>query len=954
MSLPDWMVGLAVERPKRVVAVVATITLIILLLAGGPSLFPDRFPMLSPLKVDTDPENMLSQSEPVRVFHNEMKQRLSLHDMVVVGVVNETHPQGVFNPASLQHVYALTEFAKTLQWTEKDGTTSGVVVSDMIAPSVVDNIEQGGMGEVRFSWLMPQPPETDAEALALREKVARLPFFNGTMVSEDGKALALYLPLTAKDQSYRVYRALQEKITEFKGEDQFFITGLPVANDTFGVEMFVQMAISAPLAMLVIFLLMLLFFRKLILIVSPMLLALMAVIWTMGLLVVTGNTVHIMSSMIPIFIMPIAVLDSIHILSEFFDRYQETRDRRKTLTAVMQTLFMPMLYTSLTSAAGFASLALTPIPPVQVFGIFVALGIMAAWVLTILFIPSYVMLIPHQRLERFGAKVGEVHEETNSFARRLDRFTYRYAKLILVLSGVAVIFAGYGISQIQINDNPTKWFKASHPIRVADRVLNEHFGGTYMAYLTLRPKPQETETQIAAMQDRLRALVNEEKALTPEIVAEAEKLQQRMTIQAKESPALSVFLKGLADYADAQVLGTKEGAMYAWEALLGFVEEEQQRRQLFKQPEVLEYMMRLQAHLLTTQVVGKSNSLADLVKTVYRELMEGKEEYFRIPGSSKAVAQCLITYESSHRPQDLWHFVTPDYRESSIWVQSKSGDNQDMSRVVAAVDKFVAENPPPMDLKAEWFGLTYINVVWQEKMVSGMLQAFLGSFLVVLLLMTVLFRSALWGLLSMIPLTITIGLIYGVIGFVGKDYDMPVAVLSSLTLGLAVDFSIHFLARTRELYATTGAWDTARGKMFGEPARAILRNVMVIAIGFTPLLAAPLTPYITVGVFLASILLVSGAGTLLLLPALIKVLEPLLFPSTPLCRVTCRCGTCIVTGVVFVLLVAVNAYQFLTLGWDTLTYYTLAALPVVLLLCWWASRRSVCAPCNAETHKEEM
>ena len=53
--------------------------------------------------------------------------------------------------------------------------------------------------------------------LALREKVARLPFFNGTMVSEDGKALALYLPLTAKDQSYRVYRALQEKIAEFKG-----------------------------------------------------------------------------------------------------------------------------------------------------------------------------------------------------------------------------------------------------------------------------------------------------------------------------------------------------------------------------------------------------------------------------------------------------------------------------------------------------------------------------------------------------------------------------------------------------------------------------------------------------------------------------------------------------------------------------------------------------------------
>ena len=69
-------------------------------------------------------------------------------------------------------------------------------------------------------------------------------------------------------------------------------------------------------------------------------------------------------------------------------------------------------------------------------------------------------------------------------------------------------------------------------------------------------------------------------------------------------------------------------------------------------------------------------------------------------------------------------------------------------------------------------------------MVSGMLQAFLGSFLIVFLMMTILYRSALWGLLSMVPLTVTIGLIYGAIGLVGKDYDMPVAVLSSLSLGL--------------------------------------------------------------------------------------------------------------------------------------------------------------------------
>jgi len=158
-----------------------------------------------------------------------------------------------------------------------------------------------------------------------------------------------------------------------------------------------------------------------------------------------------------------------------------------------------------------------------------------------------------------------------------------------------------------------------------------------------------------------------------------------------------------------------------------------------------------------------------------------------------------------------------------------------------------------------------------------MLNAFMGSFVIVLLMMIVLFRSFLWGLLSMIPLTITIGLIYGVIGLIGKDYDMPVAVLSSLTLGLAVDFAIHFLARTRMLYAEYKSWADTYPHVFGEPARAIARNVIVIAVGFLPLLFAPLVPYITVGVFLAAILFVSGSGTLLILPALVRLLEPLLF-----------------------------------------------------------------------------
>ena len=131
----------------------------------------------------------------------------------------------------------------------------------------------------------------------------------------------------------------------------------------------------------------------------------------------------------------------------------------------------------------------------------------------------------------------------------------------------------------------------------------------------------------------------------------------------------------------------------------------------------------------------------------------------------------------------------------------------------------------------------------------------------------------------MIPLSITITFIYGLIGLVGKDYDMPVAVLSSLTLGLSIDFAIHFLERTKSLYKKEGNWKAAAALLFEEPARAISKNTLIIAIGFLPLLISSLVPYRTVGVFMAAIMLISGMGTLFILPAVIAPLQTRLFKN---------------------------------------------------------------------------
>lgn len=449
---------------------------------------------------------MLSADEPVRRYHRQMRKEMDLHDVIVLGVVNETHPKGMFNPVSLRRIHELTEFIKTLQWPDEDDAdkTIGVITPDLIAPSTVDVIEQGGPGTVVFSWLARAPPAAQEEATAVFETMQRFPTMEGIMLSDDGRVLALYIPVTTKEISYRIYTALRERIASMEGDEQYFITGLPVAEDTFGVEMFIQMAISAPMAMIVVFTLLLFFFRNLTLVWAPMIVAMVSVICTMALLVITGNTVHIMSSMIPIFIMPIAVLDSVHILSEFFDYYPRIRSLRLTMNHAMRELFIPMFFTSVTTAVGFASLALVPIPPVQVFGVFVAIGVLLAWLLSITFIPAYVALLSDKtrgRLataaERAASRKSLLRDGMLERTRRLTRHNPRWVLLVsFALVGACVL----GVFRIEVNDNPVRWFGSDHPIRVADRVLNERLAGTYMAYLTLEPG-EDVELPDAARAD---------------------------------------------------------------------------------------------------------------------------------------------------------------------------------------------------------------------------------------------------------------------------------------------------------------------------------------------------------------------------------------------------------------------------------------------------------------------
>ncbi|MDP2560202.1 RND family transporter [Psychrobium sp. 1_MG-2023] len=820
------------------------------------------------MTIDTDPENMLSKDDPARLYHQQIKQQFLLHDAMVLGVV---HHESIFNIESLTIINSLTDFIVSLD---------DVVANEVIAPTTVDNITNQGQGTLAFSWLMAQVPNTEQEAVAIGAAIQRLPLLNNTLVSGDKHAIAIYVPLVNKTVSYEVAEQIRSFIDTLPQSHNYYITGLPIAEDQFGSEMFVQMAISAPLAGLMIFVIMWWFFRQVKLVMGAMIVAMATVVITMGLLVTFGYSVHILSSMIAIFLMPIAVVDSIHILSAFNDKLKQSHKAainqqqiKQLIREVIDELFEPMLFTTCTSAIGFLSLMLTPIPPVQIFGAFVGFGIFAAFILTMTVLPAYLSRIPIATIEQ----VISCKHRTNKLDHvlvKMPQLTTRNTKSILAIFIVIAIISVIGIERISINDNPVRWFKSDHEVSIADRTLNKHFSGTYNAYLILDIEQSvHTKATYASSIDLLNVALDKAQQRAHNLSLSLPKINQDLLLAQQSIPHI------LTQWSDdvEQMLFDLDLTTQQQEFLEQVTEElthQFTKDDLhFYQPQLLSRIELLMEHLRLQPQVGKVNGLTDIIKTVNRELISGDDADFTMPISSDGVAQVLMQYQSSHRPQDLSHFVTPDKRSTLLWLQLSSGDNQTMEQVLQATNNYLSQSPLPNGVSVNWAGKAYINYIWQQQMVAGMLESLISAFVIVFIMMVLLFRSFSYGVLAMLPLTLTIAAIYGVIGWTGKDYDMPIAVLSSLTLGLSVDFAIHFIERFRSLRKQGQTIAAAIEAMYQEPARAISRNASVIALGFTPLLFAPLVPYVTVGAFLASIMVLSAIATLILLPTLIKTLN---------------------------------------------------------------------------------
>jgi predicted RND superfamily exporter protein len=755
-----WLTRFSMRHPRLVVALAAAVT----------AAFASQ---LAKITTDTDPKHMLPATSPVRQYNDRVEKDFALHpDVIVLGIVND---RGIVNRTTLARIVRLTQAIEEIP---------GVVTRDVVSLSTVDNVTSGS-GNLDVRPVLEAVPESDTQLEGLRRSLAENPLFVNRIVSADGSATAIYVPIEPTANGKEIAAKIRGHFPGDPGDDRYFLAGDPVARDTFGAEMFRQMAVFAPIAGLVMSIALWLMFHSIPLIAANMAVAMASITWSMGLLVGLGYPVHIMSSMSPIFLMAIAT-DSVHIFNEFAFRFREQPDKRQAVIDTMAAVGRPVLYSDLTTATGFAALATATIVPVKIFGLVVAFGTLVILLLSFTLVPAVLVLLNESQLRSLTRSQHAASVAGRTALWRLGEFCVRKARGIALAGAILLVIAAVGLSRIKVNNNMVHWFKFGSDVRTADRVLNARLGGTSTAYLIV------------------------------------------------EGPA--------------------EDAM--------------------KDPSMLRTIEGLQRELERDSKVGKSFSIVDYLKRVNRALHEDDPAFDRIPDSADEVGQYLFLLGTAARPRDLDNVVDYPFQRANVHLQLKSWDAGVMADVLRSAEAYIAGHPFPSGTTLRPAGIAYFNLVWSGEVLRGMLLSFLAGLGLVLVLLVAQTGSLRWGVLMFVPLLFTIVLIYGAVGLAGKDFDMPIAVLSTLSLGMAIDFAIHFVARFQQRHREGASLHEALAWTVARPGKGILLNAILFALGFAVMVFADLTPYITVGVLMIAIMLLSALASVVYLPGLILLVNP--------------------------------------------------------------------------------
>ncbi|MCU0366179.1 MAG: MMPL family transporter [Bacteroidales bacterium] len=249
-----------------------------------------------------------------------------------------------------------------------------------------------------------------------------------------------------------------------------------------------------------------------------------------------------------------------------------------------------------------------------------------------------------------------------------------------------------------------------------------------------------------------------------------------------------------------------------------------------KDPLLMQKIDDLTQHLKGSEGVGGVFSISDVVREMSKALYEPTEpEYDRIPSSAEAIAQMFELYNMSGNPDDFKQLMNFENTKAHILVRLSRPDNDIVRDLRDDIKVFAAAFPATVTVG----GYAIIMTEFARKIINGQVSSLIFALIVVMILLAIIFRSFKGGLIGSIPLGASIIIQFGVMGITGVAIDAATALLSSIMIGVGVDFTIQFLWRYKLELGKGGTHREAISTTYRTTARSIVINGLSVMAGFS-------------------------------------------------------------------------------------------------------------------------
>jgi uncharacterized protein len=710
---------------------------------------------LPKLKVNADVLGYLPEDDRAAILFKEIGKRYGGTQMVIIGLEHED----VFSGEMLDLISQVTDSVRAVPGVGQ--VTSLTNVMDIRDSEY--GIEIGRLIDVY------DIPEDEVRLEVLREYVLSKDLYKGNLVSADASASLVIAKLLDSDNRSEVVEEIQKRMESIPFEGNVYYGGMPVTLLELTKIITRDIAFIAPLAFILISLVLFLGFRRIGEVALPMISVLIAIIWTMGSISLLGYEITLLTNVIPAVLLAVGSAYAIHVINAV--RTEWASNPQGALLRAVSYVIIPVFLASLTTVFGFLSfIAGSYLSLIKEFGIFMSVGILFALLLTVFFIPS--MLAIFNQGSRHKLSIDFPDSLFDHATRRINHILFHKPTVLLLVWALILLFSLKGMFQIERRVDLVDYFKKDNIVQKGEAFLKKSFNGSMLIYVSVKGDIQS--------------------------------------------------------------------------------------------PEVLRIMEETQLFMDQFGYIPHSQSVADLIRQM-NEVM-GEEG---IPDDAYKIAQLWFLLEGQEIMEQL---VNYERTEGIIQAYVSSSDLQVLQEIETNLQEFAREKSNE-HYQLEVTGTPIMFRRLDESIIKSQTLSLIIAIILVVALVSLLQKSITKGLLAIIPIAVTLVVLFGTMGNAGIPLDIATALTGSVTIGIGIDYAIHFISYLGNRFRKDQDLKASIQDTILFSGRAILINMSSVTLGFAMLLFSRLVPLQRFGLLLAVTMITASLATLTLLPLALQAWE---------------------------------------------------------------------------------